>query len=197
MASVAMIDGIANPRTRPPLASPGITLRRRMTPTPSRISLVVDSGPIRKDAIATPSVTIAPTERSRVAHEQRVGLAHRHHGQGDGEEEDVGDVPLVHEPEDRDSVYQITRPIRISCSTTGIHRRNRTIFRHLFLSRAGTPEAGRLAESMCGVRSRRALGDALWAFLPSAASARTWKPRHARWPRRCGARPARRRGSPR
>ena len=69
-----------------------------MTPTPSRISVVVDSGPIRKDAIATPGVTIAPTERSRWPASSALVCAHRHHGQGDGEEEDVGDVPLVHEP---------------------------------------------------------------------------------------------------
>ena len=39
-------------------------------------------------------------------------------------------------PGNRELVYHATATISRSCSTTGIHSRNRTILRHLFLSRA-------------------------------------------------------------
>ena len=65
VASVAMIDGIFNPRTRPALTNPRASPQRKMAPTPSRIWVVVESGPIRNEAITTPKVTIAPTDRSR------------------------------------------------------------------------------------------------------------------------------------
>ena len=65
VARVAMIDGIFNPRTRPALTSPRVRPARKTTPTPRTTWAVHESGPITNDAITTPRVTIAPTERSR------------------------------------------------------------------------------------------------------------------------------------
>ncbi len=65
VASVAMIEGILTPRTRPALTRPSATPHSSMAPAPARIPGSDDPGTIRNDAITTPRLTIAPTDRSR------------------------------------------------------------------------------------------------------------------------------------
>ena len=64
VASVAMMDGILTPRTRPALTRPTPTPMRRIAPAPIRIPVGLVSAPIMKEATTTPRLIIAPTERS-------------------------------------------------------------------------------------------------------------------------------------
>ena len=199
VASVAMIDGIFSPTINPAFTNPSAIPQRKIAPTPSRICEKEESEPIRYDAITTPSVTIAPTERSRYPTRSAWVWPMATIARGTARRRMVVTFDRLMKPGKRDVVYAATAPISRSWSTTGIHRRNRTIFRHLFLSRASrrTLRIARLAES------RRALtscldGTMLWAWRRRTANARLWTGRdHGRWPRRCGARRAPRRGSPR
>ena len=65
VANVATIDGILNPRTNPAFVKPRTRPQSRIAATPTAMWAGVESGPIRKEAITTPRVTMAPTERSR------------------------------------------------------------------------------------------------------------------------------------
>ena len=199
VASVAMIDGILSPRARPALTAPRTSPQPKIAATPSRIWVALDSGPIRKDATTTPSVTIAPTERSRYPTRSACVCPIATTASGTARKRMALTFARLMNPGNRELVYHATATISRSCSTTGIHRRKRTIFRHLFLSRASriTLRIASLVESRRPLTSCPARTGSL-AWPHRGMSVRPWTGRvRERWPRRCGVRRARPRGSPR
>ena len=136
VASVAMIEGILTPRTRAELRSPSPTPARRIAPTPRAMSPVEDSGTIMYEAMTTPRLIIAPTERSRYPTSSAWVWAMAAIARGTAMMSTLVTVAPVRKPSERPSVYQITRPIRSSWSAIGIQSRTLTTLRHLFLSRA-------------------------------------------------------------
>ena len=65
VASVAMIEGIFTPRTRPALTKPTSRPASSTAPLPIRIWVPLAPVGMRKDAMTTPRLIIAPTDRSR------------------------------------------------------------------------------------------------------------------------------------
>ena len=199
VASVAMIDGILKPRISPPFTSPRPTPASRITADPIRIWTFVESVPIRNEAITTPNVTIAPTERSSAPTSSACVWPMATIASGTARNRTLVTFRSLMNPGNFDSAYHITSPIRISCRTTGIHSRKRTTLRHLFLSRASrrTLRTAILAESVRAVLTRRSATGS-WAWRSRAASVPpSTGPGRGRSLRRCAAHRVRRRGSPR
>ncbi len=65
VARVAMIDGIFTPRMRTAFTPPSISPAPRMATTPRMMSIVLEPFVIQNEAMMTPNVIIAPTDRSR------------------------------------------------------------------------------------------------------------------------------------
>ncbi len=65
VASVAMIEGIFTPRTRPALTKPTRMPASSTAALPIRIWVPLAPVGMRKEAITTPRLIIDPTERSR------------------------------------------------------------------------------------------------------------------------------------
>ena len=171
VASVAMIEGILKPRISPPFTSPRPTPASRITADPIRIWTFVESVPIRNEAITTPNVTIAPTERSSAPTSRACVWPIATIASGTARNRTLVTFRSLMNPGNFDSAYHITSPIRINCRTTGIHSRKRTTLRHLFLSRASrrTLRTAILAESVRAVLTRRSATDAS-AWRSRAAS---------------------------
>ena len=136
VASVAMIEGILTPRTRPALTSPRARPQREDRRDADQDLGGGGLGTDQEGGDDHAEGDHRPHRQVEIADEERVGLAHGHHGQRHGEEQDGGDVRSVDEPGEPELVYQTTATISRIWSTTGIQSRNLTILRHLFLSRA-------------------------------------------------------------
>ena len=196
VARVAMIDGTLSPRIRPALTRPRATPQSRMTPAPITIWEAEASAPIRKEAMTTPRLIMPPTDRSRYPTRSAWFCAMAATIRGSARIRIWEIVVSLMKPGNREFVYPSTIAISRICSATGIHRRNRTILRHLFLSRASRMTF-RTARRTASVRSLMA-PRVPSASRPREATAPPWTARVlAPSPRRCAARRARRPGSPR
>ena len=136
VARVAMIEGTLSPRIRPALTSPSATPQSRMTPMPIMISETEASAPIRKEAVTTPRLIMPPTERSRYPTRSAWFCAMAATIRGSARMRICLTFVALTKPGNREFVYLSTAATSRICRATGIQRRNRTILRHLFLSRA-------------------------------------------------------------
>ena len=107
-----------------------------IAPTPTAMSLPDDEGTMRYDAITTPRLIMAPTDRSRYPTSSAWVWAMAAIANGMAIASTVVTLAALRKPSDRVLVYQITTPIRASWRAMGIHSRTLTTLRHLFLSRA-------------------------------------------------------------